>query len=67
MTGDYPTRQIAATVLLVLEIAERAVMGIISWSDSTMAKRHQHITAQVRRDVAERVDGLLWQAPSPKA
>ncbi|GAB1695050.1 tyrosine-type recombinase/integrase [Krasilnikovia sp. M28-CT-15] len=60
----HDARHTAATVLLVLEIAERAVMGIMGWSNSAMAKRYQHITEQVRRDVAERVGGLLWQAPA---
>jgi hypothetical protein len=60
----HDARHTAATVLLVLEIAERAVMGIMGWSDSGMAKRYQHLTAQVRRDVAERVGGLLWQLPA---
>lgn len=27
-------------------------MSIMGWSDSGMAKRYQHLTAQVRRDVA---------------
>jgi integrase len=54
-------------VLLVLEIAERAVMGIMGWSDSGIAKRYQHLTAQVRRDVAERGGGLLWQLPTAEA
>lgn len=50
-----------ATVLLILEVAERAVMGIMGWSDSGMARRYQHLTAQVRGDIAERVGGLLWR------
>ncbi|WP_249999989.1 site-specific integrase [Actinoplanes sp. M2I2] len=57
----HDARHTAATVLLILEIAERAVMGIMGWSNSAMAKRYQHITEQVRRDVAEKVGGLLWQ------
>jgi len=28
-----------------------------------MAKRYQHITHQVRQDVAKRVDGLIWKPP----
>jgi hypothetical protein len=32
-----------------------------------MAKRYQHLTAQVRHDVAERVGGLLWQLPTTDA
>lgn len=38
-------------------------MGIMGWSNSAMAKRYQHITGQVRRDVAKRVGGLLWRPP----
>lgn len=62
----HDARHTAATVLLILGVAERAVMGIMGWSDSGMARRYQHLTAQVRRDVAKRVGGLLWQ-PAPKA
>ncbi|GAA4461040.1 tyrosine-type recombinase/integrase [Phytohabitans houttuyneae] len=60
----HDARHTAATVLLVLKVAERAVMGIMGWSDSGMTKRYQHLTGQVRRDVAERVGGLLWQPPA---
>ncbi|OWV01634.1 site-specific integrase [Micromonospora wenchangensis] len=62
----HDARHTAATVLLILGVAERAVMGIMGWSDSGMARRYQHLTGQVRRDVAKRVGGLLWQ-PAPKA
>ncbi|MEV4134404.1 tyrosine-type recombinase/integrase [Dactylosporangium sp. NPDC049742] len=60
----HDARHTAATVLLILEVAERAVMGIMGWSNSAMAKRYQHITGQVRRDVAKRVGGLLWRPPT---
>jgi integrase len=63
----HDARHTAATVLLILEVAERAVMGIMGWSNSAMAKRYQHITEQVRRDVAERVGGLLWQTSTARA
>ncbi|SCL61767.1 Site-specific recombinase XerD [Micromonospora citrea] len=62
----HDARHMAATVLLILGVAERAVMGIMGWSDSGMARRYQHLTGQVRRDVAKRVGGLLWQ-PAPTA
>ncbi|MEU8609371.1 tyrosine-type recombinase/integrase [Actinoplanes sp. NPDC048791] len=58
----HDARHTAATVLLVLEVAERAVMGIMGWSDSGMTKRYQHLTAQVRHDVAAKVGELLWQS-----
>lgn len=38
------------------------VMDIMGWSSSSMAKRYQHITAQIRKDIANRVGGLLWDA-----
>jgi integrase len=54
-------------VLLILGVAERAVMGIMGWSDSGMARRYQHLTAQVRRDIAKRVDGLPWRPDDGQA
>ena len=50
----------AATVLLLLGIPERVVMDIIGWSSSAMAKRYQHVTAELRRNVAMQVGGYLW-------
>lgn len=50
----------AATVLLLLGVPERAVMGLMGWSTTAMAARYQHITGAVRGDVAERVGGLIW-------
>lgn len=35
-------------------------MAVTGWSNSAMAARYHHVTAPVRRDVAERVGGLLW-------
>jgi hypothetical protein len=37
----------------------------MGWSNSSMAARYQHLTAQVRRDIAQRVGGLLWEIPKP--
>lgn len=58
----HDARHTAATVLLVLGVPERAVMGLMGWSDSAMTTRYQHITRQVRRDIADRVGGLIWPA-----
>lgn len=60
----HDARHTAATVLLLLGVAERTVMGIMGWSNTAMAARYQHITSAIRRDVAQRVGGLLWK-PSP--
>jgi integrase len=38
-------------------------MGLMGWSSSAMAVRYQHLTAQVRRDIANRVGGLIWDDP----
>jgi hypothetical protein len=42
-------------------------MGVMGWSNTAMAARYQHITAAIRRDVAERVGGLLWRPNQPPA
>ncbi|MGO1055715.1 tyrosine-type recombinase/integrase [Crossiella sp. CA198] len=57
----HDARHTAATVLLLLGVAERAVMGIMGWSNTAMAARYQHVTETIRRDVAQRVGGLLWK------
>jgi integrase len=57
----HDARHTAATVLLVLGVPERAVMSVMGWADTGMAKRYQHVTGQVRRDVAEQLDCLLWR------
>jgi integrase len=56
----HDARHTAATVMLLLGIPERAVMDAMGWATTAMAKRYQHITTPVRRDIATRVGGLLW-------
>ncbi|MDM4783215.1 MULTISPECIES: site-specific integrase [unclassified Micromonospora] len=63
----HDARHTAATVLLILGVAERAVMGIMGWSNSAMAARYQHLTTQVRRDIARQVGGLLWSSSTTNA
>ncbi|MEV8377744.1 site-specific integrase [Kribbella sp. NPDC056861] len=60
----HDARHTAATVMLLLGIPERAVMDAMGWATTAMAKRYQHITAPVRRDLASRVGGLLWATSS---
>jgi integrase len=59
----HDARHTAATVLLLLGVPERAVMAIMGWSTTAMAARYQHITEAVRRDIADRVGGLIWAVP----
>jgi integrase len=35
----------------------------MGWSNSAMAVRYQHMTDQVRRDIAQQLGGLLWGSP----
>jgi integrase len=56
----HDARHTAATVLLVLGVPERTVMSIMGWSSTSMAARYQHVTQPIRREVANRVGGLLF-------
>ena len=60
----HDARHTAATVLLILGVPERTVMGIMGWSSTAMAARYQHVTDPIRHEVADRVDGLLWASGS---
>ncbi|MFE3471271.1 tyrosine-type recombinase/integrase [Streptomyces bacillaris] len=57
----HDARHTAATVLLILGVSERAVMGLMGWSTTAMAARYQHMVDTVRSDVARQVDGLIWK------
>ena len=61
----HDARHTAATVLLVLGVPERTVMGIMGWSSTAMAARYQHVTDPIRRQVADQVGGLLWADKRP--
>jgi hypothetical protein len=65
----HDARHTAATVLLVLGVPERSVMGIMGWSSTAMAARYQHVTDPIRRTIAAQVGRLLWAAEkgSPNA
>ena len=57
----HDARHTAATVLLLLGVPERAVMDVMGWSNSAMVKRYAHVTARLRRDIADRLDRHLWR------
>ena len=57
----HDARHTAATVLLLLGIPERAVMDMMGWSNSAMVKRYAHVTARLRRDIADRLNSYLWK------
>ena len=41
-------------------------MHTIGWSMTAMAARHPHVTDPIRREVAARIDGLLWVSANDK-
>jgi integrase len=62
----HDARHTAATVLLLLGVSQPTMMNIMGWSNPAMAQRYAHVVDPIRRDVADRVGGLLWeQAESP--
>ncbi|MFJ8097025.1 tyrosine-type recombinase/integrase [Streptomyces griseofuscus] len=62
----HDARHTAATVLLILGVPERAVMGLMGWSTTAMAARYQHMVDAVRTDIAKQVDGLIWTPAADK-
>lgn len=62
----HDARHTAATVLLILGVPERAVMGLMGWSTTAMAARYQHMVDAVRTDVAKQVDGLIWKTETDR-
>jgi integrase len=64
----HDARHAAATVLLILQVHERAAMGVMGWASSSMATRYQHVTDPIRAEIAKKVGGLIWKpADSPPA
>lgn len=58
----HDARHTAATVLLLLGVSERTIMGIMGWSNPAMARRYAHMVDPIRHETASRIDGLLWSA-----
>lgn len=63
----HDARHTAATVLLILRVPDRAVMALMGWSSASMATRYQHVVAEVRTDVADRLGGLIWESSQSEA
>ena len=36
------------------------MIDLMGWSHTAMTLRYQHVSGQVRREVAQQVGGLLW-------
>jgi integrase len=56
----HDARHTAATVLLMLGVSERTIMGLMGWSHPAMTRRYAHMVDPVRHETASRINGLLW-------
>lgn len=56
----HDARHTAATVLLLLGVPDRAVIGIMGWSQSAMTARYQHLTRPVQSEIAQRLEAAIW-------
>jgi integrase len=56
----HDARHTAATVLLILGVPTPTAMALMGWSSASMAARYQHQVDAIRRDVADKLGGLLW-------
>lgn len=56
----HDARHTAATILLLLGVDQRTMMGVMGWSHPSMAQRYAHMVEPVRRELASRLDRLLW-------
>jgi integrase-like protein len=45
----------------LLRVPTPTAMSIMGWSSPAMAKRYQHVLDAIRKDVANKVGGLLWE------
>lgn len=62
----HDARHTAATVLLLLGVSERTMMGVMGWSNPAMTQRYAHVADPIRQDVATRLGDLLWgETPKP--
>jgi hypothetical protein len=57
----HDARHTAATVLLLLGVPLPAVMEIMGWSNSKVAKRYSHVTAAIQNSIASQVNTLLGE------
>lgn len=35
-------------------------MDVMGWTGAAMVRRYAHVTARLRREIADRLDGYLW-------
>lgn len=66
----HDARHTAATVLLILGVADAVVDAIMGWEpgkSARMRRRYQHLTSRVLKDTADKIGGLLWGSDPAQA
>lgn len=58
----HDARHTAATLLLVLGVPARSVMGLMGWSQVSMTARYQHMSTELASTIADQVGELLWSS-----
>jgi integrase len=58
----HDARHTAATVLLLLGVADRTAMDVMGWSTPMMKARYMHVTEELRRGVAAQLNDYFWRA-----
>ncbi len=58
-TPSVDARHTAATVLVLGRPSGLSWGSLMGWSDSAIAMRHQHVTREVRRDIAGPIGGIF--------
>jgi hypothetical protein len=58
----YDARRTAATTLLLLGVPERAVTNVMGGRMPPWSGGYAHVTAPLRRDIADRLNAFLWAA-----
>jgi integrase len=58
----HDARHTAATVLLLLGVADRTAMDVMGWSTPAMKTRYMHVTEELRRAVAAQINNYFWRA-----
>jgi hypothetical protein len=41
-------------------------MDVMGWSNAAMVRRYAHVTARLRRDIADRLNAFFWTANETK-
>lgn len=52
-------RPASLTVCMLLRVSDRAVQDPMGWSSIRLKERYMHVTEELRRDVADQLNGYF--------